>query len=269
MVGQKAKINDTIDIEKFIFTTYSKLVNVNRNYLNIHLMVVYGNYLKPYKEVPSKYDHMESIDNLMHYIVKMKTQFKKYFTESDAKKLEDMVFVNCCDMLSDRFVWYELNLKMFNKIPATKKGLIGMLLYEKEFMEEYRIKSLRYPEFLKESEIMLGVLPLLVDYMSENYIRYRVMRYAVMESLIDLLFRIIENSMNKRIEEIVAVFNQVSLVIVFFVVPASIAASCSVNASYCGDLKIAFESFRNIDADLLYHHPVIKRAFLRYHSRKL
>ena len=269
MVAQKYRIEETIEIEKFMFNAYSKLANVNKNQLNVHLLLVYGSYFRPGNVRPAELDEMNSIDELVRFFVEMRPKFPVYLAAREADQLKAMVFGDCCRQLSDKFVWYDLNVKLCKQIPATQKGLIGLMIFEKELLTELRRKALTSTDFLKETETRMGFNPLLADSMAPDYLRYKIVHYAIMESMINLLFESLAISMNQRLEQISHTVQQVCNAITIFVVITSLAAGAVVYSIYQGDLRTSLERFRNIDADLLYHHHVIKRSLNNYCLRRL
>ena len=269
MIVQKHKVDETIQIERFMFTAYSKLVNVNRNHLNLHLLVVYGNYLKPDNAYPEDIDLMSSIDDLVHYFVEMKTNFAEYFSARDAVRLKEMIFDDCCEYLSPKFVWYDLHYKVCNRLPATKQGLIGFLYYERELLGDLKTKALNDTAFLNRTKTVIEISPIVNEYMSETYIRYRMARHSIMESMVDLLFEVNDSTMNSRLDQIVNMVNNISSAIVIFVTLASTLASLIAFISYRREFTICLQTFRNIDADLLQHHPTLKRSFLGYFRSRL
>ena len=144
-----------------------------------------------------------------------------------------------------------------------------MMIFEKELLTELRRKALTSTDFLKETETRIRFNLLLADSMAPDYLRYKIVHYAIMESMINLLFETLAISMNQRLEQISHTLQQMCNAITIFVGIASMAAGAVVYSIYQRDLRTSLETFRNIDADLLYHHPVIKRSLNNYCLRRL
>lgn len=257
-------INNIIDVEKFYFTSYTKVAETFMNHLNVYSLLVYGDNVKPDGFYPSEVDKMASIDDLIHFLIESRPYLDTYFEADDAKILDQMIFNDSCTYISA-----DLNSRICNKVPAARKGLISFLIYEKEFLSSLRTQALNATDFLKSSREAVGISPLIMIYLTPTFLQYKFTRQAIMESFVKAIFKMIDISINKKLNDVVLSTQITNNLTLALWVTFSIIASLVSYHYFTKDLEICLETFRNLQPEFLFENQLVRSSFRKFYHKKL
>lgn len=262
-------INSIIEVEKFYFTSYNKLVGTFMNQLYVYNLLVYGDNVKPDGLYPSEVDKMSSIDDFVHYLISSKPNLPTYFESDDAKILDQMIFNDSCSFIGNSSMTSRINSKLCNKIPAARKGLVSFLIYEKEMLTTMKTQAMNYTDFIASSRQAVGISPMVVFYLTPSFLQYTFVRQAIMENLVKAIFKMIDDSINKKLTDVVDNVKLTNNMMLGLWLTFSILASLISYYYFTKDLEICLETFRNLQPEFLFENQLVRASFRTFYHKKL
>lgn len=262
-------IDEVILIQKFYFTAYSKIVELNNNYLKNILFISYGDYVKFEGIKPSVLINSSraTIDTLTYFLINSRPNLRDYFGPEYGSRLETIIFQDACSHFFDKFPWKSLHTDMCNEIPAARKGLVAFFSYEKDMLDNLASEMLKFPQAIADSENAIGLSPVITQYSSVEFLRYMRVHQAIMENTVELLFNSIDDAITEKLRSIEGELNQIGL---GFFIPMAvfiILSSIAIHLIFSIDLEVSLMVFKNLLPEYLLHNPMIRTKFRDFYVK--
>ena len=260
---------NAINIEKFYYDAYGKIVATSDNFLYHFTFIVNADFITVNGNRPSQVvnNTMPAITDFVHFMVNNKPKFNQYFGDQKADELDSLIFESPCDHLSFQLPAYDAQRINCKKIPASSKSIIALLNYELEMLSSLREKMFKFPKEIKASENGIGFSPIIVEYANIDFYRLREVRGAVMESLVIKINSIIDESLQTKFVDISSKVMKVSLSMLITIGLLAISFSFIAHGYFISDLDVSLETFRNLPPESIMQNPFISNGMKKYHRK--